>query len=49
VTTPINWRLAGPELAYILQDSRAPILFVGERGTSDFDPSTDIRQSQNLS
>ena len=30
VTTPINWRLAGPELAYILQDSRAPILFVGE-------------------
>ena len=30
VTTPVNWRLAGPELAYILQDSRAPILFVGE-------------------
>jgi acyl-CoA synthetase (AMP-forming)/AMP-acid ligase II len=28
-TTPINWRLAGPEVAYILQDSRAPILFVG--------------------
>jgi fatty-acyl-CoA synthase len=27
--TPINWRLAGPEVAYILQDSRAPILFVG--------------------
>src|SRR5437660_1125587 len=29
VTSPINWRLAGPEVAYILQDSRAPILFVG--------------------
>jgi acyl-CoA synthetase (AMP-forming)/AMP-acid ligase II len=29
VTAPINWRLAGPEVAYILRDSRAPILFVG--------------------
>jgi long-chain acyl-CoA synthetase len=29
VTAPINWRLAGPEVAYILKDSRAPILFVG--------------------
>jgi long-chain acyl-CoA synthetase len=29
VTSPINWRLAGPEVAYILRDSRAPILFVG--------------------
>ncbi len=28
-TTPINWRLAAPEVVYILQDSRAPILFVG--------------------
>jgi long-chain acyl-CoA synthetase len=28
-TTPINWRLAGPEIVYILQDSRAPFLFVG--------------------
>ena len=28
-TTPINWRLAGPEVAYILQDLAAPILFVG--------------------
>jgi len=28
-TTPINWRLAGPEVVYMLQDSRAPILFVG--------------------
>lgn len=29
VTSPINWRLAGPEVAYILKDSHAPILFVG--------------------
>jgi len=29
VATPINWRLAGPEVAFNLQDSRAPILFVG--------------------
>src|SRR5947209_3483732 len=27
--TPINWRLAGPEVAFNLQDSRASILFVG--------------------
>ena len=25
-TTPINWRLAAPEVAYILQDLAAPIL-----------------------
>ena len=33
VTSPINWRLAGPEVAYILRDSRAPILFVGPEFT----------------
>lgn len=29
VMTPIGWRLAPPEVAYIVQDSEAPIVFVG--------------------
>jgi long-chain acyl-CoA synthetase len=29
VVTPIGWRLAPPEIAYIVQDSRAPLLFAG--------------------
>ncbi|HEY5338534.1 MAG TPA: fatty acid--CoA ligase [Rhizomicrobium sp.] len=29
VTTPIGWRLAPPEIAYIVNDSAAPIFFVG--------------------
>jgi acyl-CoA synthetase (AMP-forming)/AMP-acid ligase II len=29
VMTPIGWRLAPPEAAYILEDSGAPIVFVG--------------------
>ena len=29
VMTPINWRLAAPEVAYIVSDARAPILFLG--------------------
>lgn len=29
VTCPVNWRLAGPEISYILNDARARILFVG--------------------
>jgi long-chain acyl-CoA synthetase len=32
VMTPIGWRLAPPEVAHILSDSRAPILFVGPEG-----------------
>ncbi len=31
VICPINWRLAGPEIVYILNDAEAHILFVGER------------------
>ena len=27
--TPINWRLAGPEVAFIVEDCKAPVLFVG--------------------
>ena len=29
VMTPVNWRLAPPEIVYILTDCRAQILFVG--------------------
>lgn len=29
IMTPVNWRLAGPEIVYILNDSEAPVLFVG--------------------
>lgn len=29
VMTPVNWRLAPPEVAYILRDAEAPALFVG--------------------
>jgi fatty-acyl-CoA synthase len=29
VLVPINWRLAGPEIAFILNDAEAEILFVG--------------------
>lgn len=29
VTTPIGWRLAPPEVAYIVNDSAAPLFFVG--------------------
>jgi acyl-CoA synthetase (AMP-forming)/AMP-acid ligase II len=51
-TTPINWRLAGPEVAYILQDSRAPILFVGSEFVIPFAKSranalTSKRSSQS--
>jgi fatty-acyl-CoA synthase len=41
VMTPINWRLAGPEVAFIIEDCKAPVLFVGpefvalERGLRD--------------
>jgi acyl-CoA synthetase (AMP-forming)/AMP-acid ligase II len=29
VMTPVNWRLAGPEIAFIVGDCKAPLLFVG--------------------
>jgi long-chain acyl-CoA synthetase len=29
VTTPIGWRLSPPEAAYIIEDSEAPLVFVG--------------------
>jgi fatty-acyl-CoA synthase len=29
VMTPVNWRLAGPEVAFIIEDSKSAILFLG--------------------
>jgi acyl-CoA synthetase (AMP-forming)/AMP-acid ligase II len=29
IMTPVNWRLAGPEIVYILNDAKAQVLFVG--------------------
>ncbi len=29
VMAPVNWRLAGPEVAFIVEDCKAPVLFVG--------------------
>ncbi len=29
VMAPVNWRLAGPEIAYIIEDCKAAMLFVG--------------------
>jgi fatty-acyl-CoA synthase len=29
VVAPVNWRLAGPEIAFIVEDCKAPVLFVG--------------------
>src|SRR6202034_815621 len=29
VMAPVNWRLAGPEIGFIVEDCKAPVLFVG--------------------
>src|SRR6266536_1354913 len=29
VMAPVNWRLAGPEVAFIVDDCKAPVMFVG--------------------
>jgi acyl-CoA synthetase (AMP-forming)/AMP-acid ligase II len=45
VMAPVNWRLAGPEIAFIVEDCKAPLLFVGPefvtmaRGLKDRLPS----------
>ena len=31
VMAPVNWRLAGPEVAFIVGDCKAPVLFVRTR------------------
>jgi acyl-CoA synthetase (AMP-forming)/AMP-acid ligase II len=33
VMAPVNWRLAGPEIAFIIGDCKAPVLFVGPEFT----------------
>src|SRR6266849_5752086 len=33
VMAPVNWRLAGPEIAFIVEDCKAPVLFVGSEFT----------------
>lgn len=30
VFTPVNWRLAPPEIAFVVNDAEAPVLFVGQ-------------------
>src|SRR5947207_13395622 len=37
VMAPVNWRLAGPEIAFIVEDCRAPVLFVGPEFTGQID------------
>ena len=37
VMAPVNWRLAGPEIAFIVEDCRAPVLFVGPEFTGLID------------
>src|SRR5258708_37523027 len=34
VMAPVNWRLAGPEIAFIVGDCKAPVLFVGPEFTT---------------
>ena len=41
ILTPVNWRLAGPEIAYILDDAEAKLLFVGREFTDSVD---DLRR-----
>ena len=37
VIVPVNWRLAPPEMAHIINDSRAPVLIVGDEFESHLD------------
>jgi acyl-CoA synthetase (AMP-forming)/AMP-acid ligase II len=37
VMAPVNWRLAGPEVVFIVEDCRAPILFVGPEFVEQID------------
>lgn len=41
VICPVNWRLAAPEILYILNDAEAQILFVGERFVDLIESITD--------
>src|SRR3974390_3375043 len=37
VMAPVNWRLAGPEIAFIVEDCKASVLFVGPEFTGLID------------
>jgi acyl-CoA synthetase (AMP-forming)/AMP-acid ligase II len=37
VMAPVNWRLAGPEIAFIVEDCKAPVLLVGPEFTGLID------------
>jgi len=37
VMAPVNWRLAGPEIAFIVGDCRAAVLFVGPEFVGQID------------
>ena len=45
VLVSVNWRLAPPEIAYILNDARAEIIFIGEQ----FAGLLEIRRAANSS
>ncbi|TAL01184.1 MAG: long-chain-fatty-acid--CoA ligase [Rhodospirillaceae bacterium] len=40
IFVPLNWRLARPELQYVLRDAEPTILFVGAEFISEIDPLT---------
>lgn len=44
VIAPINWRLAAPEIAYILEDCRAEVLFTEREFLSPLDRANITRQ-----
>jgi acyl-CoA synthetase (AMP-forming)/AMP-acid ligase II len=49
VYTPVNWRLAGPEVAFVLNDAEAPIVFVGESFADEVaDIESDLAKVRKL-
>src|SRR5438067_3640915 len=50
VMAPVNWRLAGPEIAFIVEDCRAPVLFVGPEFTGHIDKiRSQLRSEEHTS
>ena len=49
VFTPINWRLAPPEIAYVLNDAEAPVVFVGaEFADAVASVEADLAKTRNI-
>src|SRR5882762_10444376 len=46
VMAPVNWRLAGPEIAFIVEDCKAPVLFGGLAGLCGLARRAEQRRSQ---